>query len=51
MNRVSSVLVGCLLAAVMVAGLALIADRAALAQLERETLAAQVRPLAADHSG
>lgn len=51
MNRVSSVLLGSLLAAFVVAGLAVVADHAALAQLERETLAAQIRPVAMAHSG
>lgn len=51
MNRVSSVLLGCLLTVLAVAGLAVVADRAALAQLERETLAAQVWTTASDHSG
>lgn len=51
MNRVSSVLLGCLLVAVVVAGLAVIADSAALAQLERETLAAQGWAFAQDRNG
>lgn len=51
MNRVPSVLLGCLLTVLAVAGLAVVAARAALAQLERETLAAQVWTTASDHSG
>jgi hypothetical protein len=50
-NRLFSVLLGCLLAAFAVLGLAVIADRAAVAQLERETVAAQVWVVTAGHSG
>jgi hypothetical protein len=49
--RLSSVLLGCLVAVFAIAGLAAIADSATRAQLERETHAAQLRLASAAHSG